>query len=197
MNTSIDNEIKLHQNGGKKKRLLLHVCCAPCLCGTMEKLLFHFEVTAYFYNPNIIPIEEFNLRLSAVKDLIVHYPQIKLIVPQQDVGDYLECIKGLEQEDEGGARCARCFELRLYNTAQFLANNDFDFYATTLTVSPHKNAVVINEIGSRIAESLGITYLCSDFKKQDGYLKSIILSKELKLYRQTYCGCKTNHLPSQ
>ncbi len=175
----------------EKPRLLLHVCCAPCFCGVIENLTERFDVTAFFYNPNIQPKEEFNLRLQALKQLIVHFPSVKLIVPEQDENDYIDFVKGLENEKEGGARCKECFVLRLEKTAQFLADHKegYDYFATTLTVSPHKNATLINSIGNQIAEKYDVQYLDSDFKKKDGFLRSIRLSKELDLYRQDYCGC--------
>ncbi len=175
----------------EKPRLLLQVCCAPCYAGSVEYLTEHFDVTAFFYNPNIQPKQEFNLRLDALKQLIESFPSVKLVVPEQDENEYLTYIKGLEKEKEGGARCTGCFELRLEKTAKYMMDNmgDFDYFATTLTVSPHKNAKLINEIGNKIATKYGVNYLESDFKKKDGFLRSINKSKELGLYRQDYCGC--------
>lgn len=174
-----------------KPRLLLQVCCAPCFCGSIDYLTEHFAVTAFFCNPNIQPKEEFNLRLDALKQLIAHYPSVKLIVPEQDEEEYLSFVMGLENEKEGGSRCTACFDLRLEKTAKFLADNggEFDYFATTLTVSPHKNAKLINEIGNKMGEKYNVQYLEGDFKKKDGFLRSIRKSKELDLYRQDYCGC--------
>lgn len=175
----------------EKPRLLLQVCCAPCFAGSVEYLTEHFDVTAFFYNPNIQPKQEFNLRLDALKQLIESFPSVKLIVPEQDENEYLTYIKGLEKEKEGGARCTGCFELRLEKTAKYMVDNAtyYDYFATTLTVSPHKNAKLINEIGNKIARQYNVNYLESDFKKKDGFLRSINKSKELGLYRQDYCGC--------
>lgn len=175
----------------EKPRLLLQVCCAPCFAGSVEYLTEHFDVTAFFYNPNIQPKQEFNLRLDALKQLIESFPSVKLVVPEQDENEYLTYVKGLEKEKEGGARCTGCFELRLEKTAKFMVDNmgDYDYFATTLTVSPHKNAKLINEIGNKIANQYNVNYLESDFKKKDGFLRSINKSKELGLYRQDYCGC--------
>ena len=175
----------------EKPRLLLQVCCAPCFCGSIDFLTEHFDVTAFFYNPNIQPKEEFNLRLDALKQLILHFPAVKLVVPEQDEDEYLAHINGLENEKEGGARCNACFNIRLVKTAKFLFDHkeDYDCFATTLTVSPHKNAKLINEIGNKVAEKYNVKYLESDFKKKDGFLRSIRKSKELGLYRQDYCGC--------
>lgn len=150
-----------------------------------------FDVTAFFYNPNIQPKEEFNMRLEALKQLISHYPSVKLIVPDQDEKEFLSVTKGLELESEGGNRCTECFLLRLGKTAEYLSNHtdQFDHFATTLTISPHKNAQLINEIGQRVAKQYGVSYLDSDFKKKDGFLKSIKMSKALGIYRQDFCGC--------
>lgn len=175
----------------EKPRLLLQVCCAPCFAGSIDYLTEHFAVTAFFYNPNIQPKEEFNIRLDALKQLIVQYPSVKLVVPEQDEDEYLTFVKGLENEREGGGRCTACFNLRLEKTAQFMRDNkgDYDYFATTLTVSPHKNAKIINEIGNKMDEKYNVQYLDSDFKKKDGFLRSIQKSKALNLYRQDYCGC--------
>lgn len=188
----IEAEIERIKQSGIKRRLLLHTCCAPCACGVLKYLLEYFDVAMYFYNPNIMPESEFNLRLNAVKQLIVHFPDIELIVPEQQTELFAEMVKGLETLPEGGERCFSCFELRLENCAVYLAEhpNMYDFFATTLTVSPHKNAKAINDIGAKSAERKGVVYLSSDFKKRNGYLHSIELSKKLGIYRQRYCGCK-------
>ena len=148
-------------------------------------------MTAFFYNPNIQPKEEFNRRLEALKQLILHFPDVKLVVPEQDESEYISFVKGLENEKEGGARCTACFDLRLEKTAEYLSSHkdDYDYFATTLTVSPHKNAPLINEVGNKMGDKYRVQYLESDFKKKDGYLRSIRLSKALGLYRQDYCGC--------
>ena len=183
----------------EKPTLLLQVCCAPCFAGSIDCLTEHFDVTAFFYNPNIQPKEEFNLRLDALKQLIGQYPSVKLVVPEQDEYEYLAFTKGLENEKEGGSRCTACFDLRLEKTAQFMQDNKgvYDYFATTLTVSPHKNAKVINEIGNSLGEKYNVQYLESDFKKKDGFLRSIKKSKELDLYRQDYCGCSFSNWHNQ
>lgn len=175
----------------QKPRMLLHACCGPCATSVLERIHDYFDITIYFYNPNIMPKEEFNKRLCALKDVISHFDDVKLIVPDQDEQDYISLVKGYESAPEGGSRCAICFEMRLLSTAKYLANHkdDYDYFATTLTVSPHKNAKLINEIGKRIANDYGVEYLSSDFKKQDGYLRSTQLCKEWNIYRQSYCGC--------
>ena len=174
----------------EKPTLLLQVCCAPCFCGSIDYLTEHFDVTAFFYNPNIQPKEEFNLRLDALKQLIEQYPSVKLVVPEQDEDEYLALTKGLENEKEGGSRCTACFDLRLEKTAQYMRENDYDYFATTLTVSPHKNAEVINNIGLQLQQKYDVKFLVSDFKKKEGYKQSIQLSKQYGLYRQEYCGCE-------
>ncbi len=176
----------------KKPRLLLHACCGPCLSSVLEYIHPHFDVTVVFYNPNIMPKEEFIKRLNALKVVISHFDGVSLIVPSQDESEYISLVKGLETVDEGGERCTKCFELRLGFCAKHLARHpdDYDFFATTLTVSPHKNAPLINTIGKECASQVGVEYLASNFKKRDGYLRSTVLSKQWGLYRQTYCGCK-------
>ena len=158
-----------------KPRLLLHACCGSCSSSVLEYLVPHFDVTVYYYNPNILPKEEFIKRESALKDVISHYDGVKLIVPEQSQEEYISYVKGHKDDLEGGARCTLCFNLRLENTAKYMLDHsgEFDFFATTLTVSPHKNAPLINEIGTSIAPKLGVKYLCSDFKKSNGYLRSI------------------------
>lgn len=175
----------------QKPRLLLHACCGPCATSVLERIHDYFDITVYFYNPNIMPKAEFNKRLCALKDVILHFGNVKLIVPDQDEQDYISLVKGYESAPEGGSRCSICFEMRLLSTAKYLANHkdDYDYFATTLTVSPHKNAKLINEIGKRLANDYGVEYLSSDFKKQDGYLRSTQLCKEWDIYRQSYCGC--------
>lgn len=181
----------LHNPTEQKPRLLLHACCGPCATSVLERMCDSFDVTVYFYNPNIMPKAEFNKRLSALKDVISHFDGVKLIVPYQDEQDYISLVKGLENAPEGGSRCAICFEMRLLSTAKYLADHkdDYDYFATTLTVSPHKNAELINEIGNHIANEYDVKYLSSNFKKQDGYLRSTQLCKEWDIYRQSYCGC--------
>lgn len=180
----------------QKPRLLLHACCGPCASSVLEYLTPHFDVTVYYYNPNILPKEEFILRKSALEEVVSHYEGVNLITPEQDAQDYISFVKGRKDDLEGGQRCSLCFELRLANTAKFVKeNNDkYDYFATTLTVSPHKNAPLINEIGQKIASEYGVKYLSSDFKKRDGYLRSIQLCKEWNIYRQTYCGCVKDFL---
>ena len=173
------------------KKLLLHSCCGPCSTTAITRLAQEYDVTVYYYNPNIYPEQEFKKRQQTQKDFLQKYnSNIKLIEGEWENNLYESCIKGLEECKEGGERCSKCFYLRLYKTAERAKLEGFDLFATTLTVSPHKNAKLINSIGKQIEQELNIQYLESDFKKQDGYLQSIKMSKEYDLYRQNYCGCK-------
>lgn len=188
---TIEYEMQLAKENCKKPRLLLHACCGPCASSVLEYLTPLFDVTVYFYNPNILPKEEFIKRENALKDVIAHFDGVKLIIPVQDEIEYISYVKGHKNDREGGARCELCFTLRLEKTAEYLKahSDDFDYFATTLTVSPHKNAPLINRIGNEIANNLDVKYLDSDFKKRDGYLRSTVLCREWGIYRQVYCGC--------
>ena len=189
--------LKIIESGlGQNKKLLLHSCCAPCSTACLERLMDAFDVTIYYYNPNIDTLDEFNLRATEQ----VRYAKslgLKCIVADYDKQCFLSCAMGLEQEKEGGARCENCFKLRLRKTAEKCLEGGFDYFATTLTVSPLKNAKLINEIGFSLEKSLGAKYLPSDFKKQNGYLRSITLSKENNLYRQNYCGCEFSKIKQE
>lgn len=188
---TVDYEIANSQQTGIKPRLLLHACCGPCAAGALANIAPYFDITIYFYNPNIMPKEEFNKRILALKEVISHFDNVKLIIPQQGESDFLPLVKGMEDMPEGGKRCSVCFAMRLKNTAEYLAahKGEFDFFATTLTISPMKNAALINEIGNSVAKSLDVNYLSSNFKKHDGFLKSTTLCKQWDIYRQHYCGC--------
>lgn len=186
--TSQKNMDALIQSLGERRpRLLLHSCCGPCSSYVLEYLSDYFDITLFFYNPNIQPAEEYEKRLSAQKQLLErakYKNPVAFLAGEYEPQRFFEAVKGLENCREGGARCEKCFELRLSNAAEIAKKGGFDYFATTLTVSPHKNAVLINEIGGRYQN-----YLPSDFKKREGYKRSIILSKEYELYRQDYCGC--------
>jgi len=175
-----------------KKRLLLHSCCGPCSTSVIERLLENYEITIFYYNPNIYPQEEYIKRLSEQKKFLeIAHKDICLIDGEYvDNQKFEEAYKGLENCKEGGPRCEKCIYLRLEKTAQIAKEKNFDIFATTLSVSPHKNAKLINDIGKDLENKFQVEYLVSDFKKQDGYLKSIKLSKEYDLYRQKYCGCR-------
>lgn len=186
--TSQKNMDALIQSLGERRpRLLLHSCCGPCSSYVLEYLSDYFDITLFFYNPNIQPAEEYEKRLLTQKKLLErakYKNPVAFLAGEYEPQRFFEAVKGLENCREGGARCEKCFELRLSKAAEIAKKGGFDYFATTLTVSPHKNAVLINEIGGRYQN-----YLPSDFKKREGYKRSIILSKEYELYRQGYCGC--------
>ncbi len=175
--------------GTQKPRLLLHSCCGPCSAYVLEYLTWHFSVTLLYYNPNIQPRQEYDLRLEHQLRLLAAFPQVALMPCGYDGTAYEETVRGLEREPEGGARCEACFRLRLGYAARMAAENGFDFFCTTLTVSPHKNAELINALGRTLGETYGVRWLPSDFKKREGYKRSILLAEEYGLYRQNYCGC--------
>ena len=175
-----------------KPRLLLHSCCGPCSSYCIEALIKHFDITVLWHNPNIQPKSEYDLRLTNQIKLIKEFEKqgkLTLIEIPYDEQEFFSNIKGLEQEKEGGKRCTECFKLRLEQSAKIAKEQNFDYFTTTLTVSPHKNAPLINEIGFNLAEKYGVKFLPSDFKKKNGYKRSIELSKQFDLYRQDYCGC--------
>ena len=172
--------------------LLLHSCCAPCSSYVLEYLSQYFEITILFYNPNIYPPEEYQARVHEEERLIreMHFKHpVHMISGTYDSDVYYKAVKGLEKEPEGGARCEKCFELRLSEAAREAKKGGFDYFTTTLTISPLKSAPTLNTIGERIGEELGVSYLPSDFKKKNGYKRSVELSEEHGLYRQNYCGC--------
>ncbi len=174
-------------------RLLLHSCCAPCSSICLSILSNYFHVTVFYYNPNMDTKEEYEKRKSEQKRFINEYPakyKIDFLDCDYDNDTFLNRVKGLESEPERGARCPVCFRLRLEKTAIKAKELNYDYFATTLTLSPLKNTKQINEIGLVVGKEIGIPYLVSDFKKNDGYKKSIEFSKEYNLYRQNYCGCK-------
>lgn len=173
-------------------RLLLHSCCAPCSSYTLEYLSRYFDITVYYFNPNISPKQEFDKRFEEQKRLISQMPfknSVTLVEGAYNYDDFLEIAKGLENVPEGGERCFRCYKMRLESTARLAKEQGFDYFCTTLSISPLKNSQKINEIGFEIEEKYGVKWLPSDFKKREGYKRSIQLSKEYSLYRQNFCGC--------
>ena len=174
-----------------RPRILLHSCCGPCSTTVLTLLVQHFDITVLYYNPNIEPVEEYMHRKEEQIRFIKEFnnEHIKFLDCDYVNQDFRDKVKGLEQEKEGGARCAVCFRLRMGKTAELAKELGFDYFGTTLTVSPHKNSVIINQIGALLEKEYVVKYLYSDFKKKDGYKKSIELSKEYHLYRQDYCGC--------
>lgn len=172
--------------------LLLHACCAPCASYVLEYLSEHFAITLLYYNPNIQPEEEYRFRRQELERLIseMRFPNPVTVLPcDYDPQVFDAAAQGLEQEPERGARCTKCFDIRLRKTAELAKEHGFDYFTTTLSVSPHKNANLLHEIGTALSEEFGVSYLPSDFKKRGGYLRSIELSNEHNLYRQNYCGC--------
>ena len=172
-----------------RPRLLLHSCCGPCSSYVLEYLTRYFEVFLSYYNPNIQPRAEYDLRLENQLKVLERMPGVTLVPCGYDGGAYDEAVRGLEDEPEGGARCTECFKLRLDFAAREAKRLGCDYFATTLTVSPHKDAQRINAIGEALAGKYGVKWLPGDFKKRDGYKRSIELSREFGLYRQDYCGC--------
>lgn len=168
-----------------KPKLLLHACCGPCSTSVLLLLKKYFIVDILYYNPNIYPYDEYNKRLLELKKV-----SDRVITLSYDDDLFYKRVLGYENMKEGGKRCYKCIEMRMEKTAIYAKENGYDFFTTTLSVSPHKSSKMINEIGYKLEKEYNIKYLYSDFKKKDGYKKSIILSKELNLYRQTYCGCK-------
>lgn len=177
---------------GDVPKLFLHSCCAPCSSYTLEYLSNYFDITVYYFNPNISPKAEFDKRYAEQKRLIDALPSkhpIKLVCGEYDYNDFLKIAKGYEDVPEGGERCFRCYRMRLESTAKLAKEQGFDYFCTTLSISPLKNSQKINEIGYEVAEKYGIKWLPSDFKKKEGYKRSIELSREYQLYRQNFCGC--------
>ncbi len=175
----------------KKPKLLLHVCCAPCSSHCLEVLEKYFDITVFYYNPNISPIEEYQKRLSEEKMFVKNVHQnIKVVEAEYDNQNFENMVKGLEDLPEGGSRCKLCYEMRIKKTGEYAKANGFDYFTTSLTVSRYKNSQVLNEIGEKVAKQIGVKYLFSDFKKENGYQHSIELSRKYGLYRQNYCGCK-------
>lgn len=192
---------KMRRNYGMsenvKPSLLLHSCCGPCSTAVIERLLDRFELTVFFYNPNMSDIEEYERRTRAQRIVIERFNQIigegrkiKYIESPYEPEEFYKVVSGYENEPEGGKRCTKCFGIRLGETAKLAEKEGYDYFATTLTVSPHKDSKLISQIGNGLEEKYNIKYLDENFKKKDGFKRSIELSKEFGLYRQDYCGCK-------
>ena len=188
----LENVIKENQEKGRVPKLLLHSCCAPCSSYVLEYLSQYFEVTVFYYNPNIYPEEEYGKRVKEQEKLIesmnfTHPVTLKEggFLPE----DFYRTVKGYEGDKEGGERCFLCYRLRLLEAAKEAAEGKYDYFTTTLSISPLKNAEKLNEIGEELAKEYGVSYLNSDFKKKNGYKRSVELSAEYGLYRQDYCGC--------
>lgn len=203
----LDNKIEMFQKQGEYPKLLLHACCAPCSSYCLEYLRQYFDVTVFFYNPNITDSGEYKKRVEEEKRLIAEYNRqveegsfdkmnsdgrarkIEILEGKYDPKDFYEAVKGYEDCKEGGERCRKCFELRLFESARIAREKGFKYLTTTLTISPLKNAYVLNEVGEEAAKKEGVEFIPSDFKKKNGYKRSIELSKMYGLYRQDFCGC--------
>lgn len=186
----LDKEIQALD--GRRPSLLLHSCCGPCSTYVLEYLSQYFNITVFYYNPNIYPPEEFEKRTVEQKKLIEKmFPDksVGFVEGQYDDNRFYEAVKGLEDLPEGGERCFKCYRLRLEETAKKAKEDGFEYFTTTLSISPHKNAQKLNEIGEAVAQEYGLKYLFSDFKKKNGYKRSCELSAEYEIYRQDYCGC--------
>ena len=181
------------QKENKVPRLFLHSCCAPCSSYVLEYLNRYFEITVFYYNPNIYPESEYTKRIWEQQELISRMPfvhPVSFLAGPYDQERFYEMARGLEHVKEGGERCLKCYELRLSEAARMAVKTEADYFTTTLSISPLKNADRLNEIGMRLGEEYGVPYLPSDFKKKNGYKRSIELSREYDLYRQDYCGCE-------
>lgn len=196
----LDDIIKVNLEEKKVPSLLLHSCCAPCSSYVIEYLSTYFNITVFYYNPNIYPEEEYIKRVDEEKDFICRFKtkyKVDFIEGDYVTEKFYSSVKGFENEKEGGERCFKCYELRLKESAIVAKNKGYDYFTTTLSVSPYKNAQKLNEIGERLGNEYGVQYLYSDFKKKNGYKRSIELSKEYNLYRQDYCGCIFSQIERQ
>lgn len=173
-----------------KPKLLLHACCAPCSSAVLERLSSFFDITILFYNPNITDDKEYKKRKEELERFLKEAKyKIKLFPCSYEKEEFLKVTRGFEKEKEGGKRCYLCYQLRLRKTVEIAKKHHFDYFTTTLSISPHKNAKWLNEIGKELEDAYQVRYLYSDFKKKEGYKRSIILAKKYNLYRQNYCGC--------
>lgn len=196
---SVDNQTSsrlevLNLQGRSKEKLLLHCCCAPCATYVIDYLISSYDITLFFYNPNIDPYAEYQKRKAELEKLSVMYSlhygvQLAILDSIYDNDNFIDTVNPFCDEPEGGKRCKACFDVRLGETARQAKANGFDIFATTLSVSPHKNAAILNDCGIRQSNEHNIKYLVADFKKKNGYKQSIELTKKYGLYRQSYCGC--------
>ena len=188
----MERELKKIQQQGNRPLLVLHSCCAPCSSACLELLDRYFRIVVFYYNPNISPESEFLHRAEEQKRLIEAMPlndDIQTVIGEYDPQNFYEKVRGHESDPEGGDRCGICFEMRLRKTAEYARSIGADYFTTTLSISPLKNAQRLNAIGGALAEEFGLAYLFSDFKKKEGYKRSCTLSAEYDLYRQDFCGC--------
>ena len=196
----LDETIAGLEERGEVPKLLLHSCCAPCSSYVLEYLSNYFYITVLYYNPNIYPESEYTKRIleqqKLIEEMHFRYP-VSFLAGKYDRDRFYEMAKGLEEVKEGGSRCMGCYELRLKESAEIAVAGGFDYFTTTLSISPMKNAQKLNEIGQRVGEEYGVQYLLSDFKKKNGYKRSIELSGIYGLYRQDYCGCEFSYKARQ
>ena len=195
----LDALLKEITESGKRPSLLLHACCGPCSTYVIEYLTEFFDITVYFYNPNIHPAEEYDKRLESIKRFVSEFPpaardKIRFVEETYDAKEFFDATnvlaeKELQEEGERGERCRRCYEFRMKKSWDYAERNGFDYFTTTISISPCKDAKKINEIGFALKSDTKLRYLPGDFKKRNGFLRSLQLSKEYNLYRQTYCGC--------
>lgn len=188
----MEREIKRLQAEGKRPLLALHSCCAPCSSAVLERLHEVFELVVFYYNPNISPEAEFRHRVQEQARLIEAMPlreDVRMVEGEYDPENFYARVRGYEDAPEGAERCTICFEMRLRRTAEFARSIGAQYFTTTLSISPLKDAARLNAIGGALAEEFGVNYLFSDFKKKDGYRRSCVLSEEYNLYRQDFCGC--------
>ena len=188
----LERTLKAIEGLENKKTLLLHACCAPCSSYVLEYLSKYFDITLFFYNPNIYPEEEFRFREDELRRLIGEMPLprgVNIISGRYEPSEFFDIARGYEELPEGDERCHRCYALRLEESARAAKEGGFDYFCTTLSISPYKNAEWLNTIGKEMSEKYGVGYLFSDFKKKNGYKRSCQLSEQYSLYRQDYCGC--------
>ena len=190
MNYDLEMEKQINHLDNQKT-LLLHACCAPCSSAVLERIAKYFDITILYYNPNITDQEEYEKRLQELENFVrkLNLDNIKVMPGRYKPEEFFEISKGLEQEKERGKRCYECYKLRLEETAKIAEKLGFDFFTTTLSISPYKNSKWLNEIGENLDKKYQTTYLYADFKKKNGYKRSIELSRKYNLYRQDYCGC--------
>lgn len=186
---------KLIEKLDRKPRLLIHSCCGSCSTAVLERLVKYFEIDILFFNPNLDSEEEFDKRVIEQKKVIAHmedknHAKIGIVAVSYNHDEFLNIANGLEKEREGGKRCMRCYYLRLKKAGEYAKAHGYDYFTTTLSISPHKNSQVLNKMGIALGERIGVSYLMSDFKKKNGFKRSVEISEELHLYRQDYCGCE-------
>lgn len=188
----LEKELKIIEKTEKIPSLFMHSCCAPCSSYCIEYLSEYFEITIFYYNPNIYPQEEYEKRVAEQQEFINKFPtkhKVSFVEGNYDTEKFYSTVKGLEKCEEGGKRCFKCYRHRLEEAAKYAKENGFDYFTTTLSISPLKNADKLNEIGLELEKEYGVKYLCSDFKKKNGYKRSTEISNEYGMYRQNYCGC--------